>query len=99
MCSGRFVATSNSSGTSSGGGFLNSLAKIVGLILAIAVVLLHLTVGLGFLWPVVAIADWGASVALLPRQSKGAQKSVSLAPKPAVAQRRPLPRSPGAPAS
>ena len=79
-----------SSGTSSGGGFLNSPANIVGLILAIAVVLLHLTVGLGFLWPVVAIAAWGASVALLPRQSKGAQKSVSSAPKPEVPQRRPL---------
>nr|WP_222865357.1 MULTISPECIES: hypothetical protein [unclassified Corynebacterium] len=90
MCSRRFVATSKSSGTSSGGGFLNSPANIVGLILAIAVVLLHLTVGLGFLWPVVAIAAWGASVALLPRQSKGAQKSVSSAPKPEVPQRRPL---------
>lgn len=84
------MATSKSSGTSSGGGFLNSPASIVGLILAIAVVLLHLTVGLGFLWPVVAIAAWGASVALLPRQSKGAQKSVSSAPKPEVPQRRPL---------
>ena len=84
------MATSKSSGTSSGGGFLNSPANIVGLILAIAVVLLHLTVGLGFLWPVVAIAAWGASVALLPRQSKGAQKSVSSAPKPEVPQRRPL---------
>ena len=84
------MATSKTSGTSSGGGFLNSPANIVGLILAIAVVLLHLTVGLGFLWPVVAIAAWGASVALLPRQSKGAQKSVSSAPKPEVPQRRPL---------
>lgn len=84
------MATSKSSGTSSGGGFLNSPANIVGLVLAIAVVLLHLTVGLGFLWPVVAIAAWGASVALLPRQSKGAQKSVSSAPKPEVPQRRPL---------
>lgn len=83
-------SSGTSSGTSSGGGFLNSPANIVGLVLAIAVVLLHLTVGLGFLWPVVAIAAWGASVALLPRQSKGAQKSVSSAPKPAVAQRRPL---------
>ena len=84
------MATSKSSGTSSGGGFLNSPANIVGLILAIAVVLLHLTVGLGFLWPVVAIAAWGAAVALLPRQSKGAQKSVSSAPKPEIPQRRPL---------
>lgn len=84
------MATSKSSGTSSGGGFLNSPANIVGLVLAISVVVLHLVVGLGFLWPVVAIAAWGASVALLPRQSKGAQKSVSSAPKPAVAQRRPL---------
>ena len=84
------MATSKSSGTSSGGGFLNSPANIVGLILAIAVVLLHLTVGLGFLWPVVAIAAWGVSVALLPRQSKEAQKSVSSAPKPEVPQRRPL---------
>lgn len=83
-------SSGTSSGTSSGGGFLNSPANIVGLILAIAVVLLHLTVGLGFLWPVVAIAAWGASVALLPRQSKGAQKSVSSAPKPEIPQRRPL---------
>ena len=67
------MATSKSSGTSSGGGFLNSPANIVGLILAIAVVLLHLTVGLGFLWPVVAIAAWGASVALLPRQQRGSE--------------------------
>lgn len=84
------MATSKSSGTSSGGGFLNSPANIVGLVLAISVVVLHLVVGLGFLWPVVAIAAWGASVALLPRQSKGAQKSVSSAPKPEVPQRRPL---------
>lgn len=88
------MATSKSSSTSSdkssGGGFLNSPANIVGLILAISVVLLHLTVGLGFLWPVVAIAAWGVSVALLPRQSKEAQKSVSSAPKPEVPQRRPL---------
>lgn len=83
-------SSGTSSGTSSGGGFLNSPANIVGLILAIAVVLLHLTVGLGFLWPVVAIAAWGASVALLPRQSKEAQKSVSSAAKPEVPQRRPL---------
>lgn len=83
-------SSGNSSGTSSGGGFLNSPANIVGLILAISVVVLHLVVGLGFLWPVVAIAAWGASVALLPRQSKGAQKSVSSAPKPEVPQRRPL---------
>ncbi|WP_408910538.1 hypothetical protein ACKFRV_02570 [Corynebacterium amycolatum] len=83
-------SSGTSSGTSSGGGFLNSPANIVGLVLAISVVVLHLVVGLGFLWPVVAIAAWGASVALLPRQSKGAQKSVSSAPKPEIPQRRPL---------
>lgn len=71
-----------------GGGFLNSPANIVGLILAIVVVIVHVTVGLGFLWPVVAIAVWGASVAVLPRQSSGKKKSVSSAPKPSLPERR-----------
>lgn len=83
------MATNNSGG---GGfmGFMNSPANIVGLILAIAVVIFHLTVGLGYLWPVVAIAVWGACVAVLPRQSNSAKKSVTGSAQRPLPQRREL---------
>ncbi|MGP6174863.1 hypothetical protein [Corynebacterium sp. A21] len=48
------------------GSFFNSRGNLIGMVLAILVILVHLIVGLGFLWPVVAIAAWGASAALIP---------------------------------
>lgn len=67
------MATSNSSSytpSNSGGGdngnFFTSRKNLVGMILAVLVIVLHLAVGLGFLWPVAAIAAWGAGVALTP---------------------------------
>lgn len=36
------------------------------MILAVLVIALHLTVGIGYLWPVAAAAAWGAGVALTP---------------------------------
>lgn len=43
-----------------------SRRNVVGLILAIVAVVIHLAVGLGTLWPVIAIAAWGVGVALTP---------------------------------
>jgi hypothetical protein len=53
------VATSDTS-------FFRSRKNLVGMIIAVLVVGLHLVVGLGVLWPVVALAGWGAGVALTP---------------------------------
>lgn len=70
------MGTSNHSGTASsisGGGengnFFTSRKNLVGMILAVLVIALHLAVGLGFLWPVAAVAAWGAGVALTPAPS------------------------------
>lgn len=70
------MGTSNHSGTASsisGGGengnFFTSRKNLVGMILAVLVIALHLAVGLGFLWPVAAVAAWGAGVALTPDPS------------------------------
>lgn len=46
--------------------FLVSRKNQVGLLLAILVVVLHIAFGLGPLWPVAAIAAWGAGAALTP---------------------------------
>lgn len=48
------------------GNFFNSRGNVLGMILAITVILVHLVFGIGFLWPVVALATWGAAVALIP---------------------------------
>lgn len=36
------------------------------MIVAVVVIILHLVVGLGFLWPIVAVAGWGAAAVLIP---------------------------------
>lgn len=46
--------------------FFRSRKNFVGMLVAAAVVGLHLVLGLGVLWPVVALAGWGAGVALTP---------------------------------
>ncbi|MDK8794612.1 hypothetical protein QP968_02655 [Corynebacterium sp. MSK041] len=50
----------------SGDSFFSSKKNMVGMGLATAVVGAHVVVGLGFLWPVVAAAAWGAGVLLTP---------------------------------
>lgn len=50
--------------------FLFSRRNIVGVVLAAAVIVLHLVVGLGVLWPVVAAAGYGAGVALTPARRR-----------------------------
>lgn len=83
------MGTSNSR-NSRRGGFMNSPANIVGLILAISVVIVHLVVGLGFLWPVVAISAWGAAVAALPRQGSAPRQKKAITSAPAAPARPPL---------
>lgn len=46
--------------------FFLSRKNLVGMIVAAAIVAVHLVLGLGVLWPVVAFAGWGAAVALTP---------------------------------
>lgn len=58
------MATSNPGAGSAN--FFTSRQNLVGMILAVVVIALHLTVGLGYLWPVAAVAAWGAGVALTP---------------------------------
>lgn len=50
--------------------FFLSRRNLVGMLIAAAVIVVHLVAGLGFLWPVVALAGWGAGVALTPRPSQ-----------------------------
>lgn len=56
--------------SSPGGTFLTSRSNIVGLIVAVLVVILHIAFGLGVLWPLVAVAGWGAAVALVPDRAE-----------------------------
>lgn len=56
----------------SGGNFFRSRGNIVGIVIALVVLIVHFTLGLGFLWPVVAVAGWGAAVALIPDKPKPA---------------------------
>lgn len=60
----RFVGTSSMM-------FFNKRSQIVGAVLAVVVILMHVIVGLGFLWPVVAIGAWGAGAALTPPTGPG----------------------------
>lgn len=62
--------------------FLRSRRNIVGMLLAIAVIMLHLLVGLGALWPVVALAGYGAGVALTPARRS---PEITPAPRPTLA--------------
>lgn len=41
------------------------------MLIAAVVIVVHLVSGLGFLWPVVALAGWGAGVALTPAPRRG----------------------------
>lgn len=59
------MPTSNSSKSSS---FFTSRKNIVGMTLAILVIIIHLVAGLGILWPVVAVAGYGAGALLTPRR-------------------------------
>ncbi len=63
------MATSNSHNAvpvAGNGSFFTSRKNLVGMTLATLVIVLHLALGLGFLWPVAAAAAWGAGVALTP---------------------------------
>lgn len=46
--------------------FFSSRRNVIGLVVAALILVLHLIVGLGALWPVVALAGWGAAFALVP---------------------------------
>lgn len=46
--------------------FFTSRANFVGITLALVVLVAHLVLGLGALWPLAAVAAWGAGVALTP---------------------------------
>ena len=50
--------------------FIFSRRNMVGMLLAVVVVMLHLVLGLGFLWPVAALAAWGAGALLTPPEKE-----------------------------
>ncbi len=50
--------------------FFFSRRNMVGMLLAVVVVVLHLVLGLGFLWPVAALAAWGAGALLTPPEKE-----------------------------
>lgn len=54
---------------------LSSRKNIVGMVLAIVAIIVHLVIGLGPLWPVIAVAAWGIGVALTPSSPAPALKS------------------------
>ncbi|WIM68774.1 hypothetical protein QP027_05145 [Corynebacterium breve] len=56
----------DSSNTGVDAKFFTSRKNIVGVVAAVLVIILHLSLGLGALWPVAAVAAWGAGVALTP---------------------------------
>lgn len=63
------MASSNATAGSIGsaiGRYFVSAKNQVGMVLAILVIVLHLVVGLGDLWPVAALAAYGAGAALAP---------------------------------
>lgn len=76
------MVSSNSSGTP--GSFLVSRRNQVGLLLAILVVTLHIAIGLGFLWPVAAVAAYGAGVALTPPEKPKELPPPPMTPTPIV---------------
>ena len=65
---------------SSAGNFFSSRKNIVGMVLAVLVIVMHVAFGLGFLWPVAAVAAWGAGVALTPEPGR---KMIMPPPQPA----------------
>ncbi|SDS10432.1 hypothetical protein [Corynebacterium timonense] len=69
----------------SGGGFsefLRSRKNQVGMVCAILVVVLHIAFGLGFLWPIAAVAAYGAGAALTPPQKQKELPPAPLVPTP-----------------
>lgn len=62
--------------------FLVSRKNQVGLVLAILVVVLHIAFGFGALWPVAAVAAWGAGVALTPPPKQEALPPAPFVPTP-----------------
>ncbi|HZK31868.1 MAG TPA: hypothetical protein VFC72_03040 [Corynebacterium sp.] len=62
--------------------FLFSRKNIVGVIVAAVILVVHVIYGLGFLWPVVAVAGWGAAVLLTPeaKQPAAEVKNPSILP-------------------
>lgn len=53
--------------TNNGGSFFFSRKNLAGIAIATLIIALHLVIGLGAFWPVVAIAGYGAAVALTPK--------------------------------
>ena len=60
--------------------FFLSRENLVGVVAATLVFILHLAVGLGALWPVVAVSAWGAGVFLTPTSEKKALLSATTRP-------------------
>lgn len=58
----------DNTGTDADSSFLLSRKNIVGVVIALLVIVMHVTVGLGFLWPLVAVCGWGAGVLLTPKK-------------------------------
>lgn len=56
----------NRGGIENSGSFFTSRKNLVGMVLATLAILLHIVVGLGYLWPIVAVAAWGAGIVLTP---------------------------------
>lgn len=52
--------------TSNFGPILSSRRNLVGMTMAIVAIVVHLVVGLGAFWPVIALCSWGIGVALTP---------------------------------
>lgn len=77
------MGTSKHSATPArGDSFFTSNKNLVGMGLAIAVIGAHVIIGLGFLWPIVAAAAWGAGVMLTPAPSQKTLPSVASPPLP-----------------
>ena len=55
-------------GTDADSSFFRSRQNLVGVVVAFLVIIVHIVVGLGVLWPLVAICGWGAGVMLTPKK-------------------------------
>lgn len=55
-------------GTDADYSFFRSRQNLVGVVVAFLVIIVHIVVGLGVLWPLVAICGWGAGVMLTPKK-------------------------------
>ncbi|BAU95758.1 hypothetical protein N24_1496 [Corynebacterium suranareeae] len=52
--------------TNNAGSFFFSRKNLAGIAIATLIIALHLLIGLGVFWPIVAVAGYGAAVALIP---------------------------------